>query len=264
MTENHISRRAVVFGQEPQPPLRSTEPVRTSDESSAKEKDEPGANRFEPLLPAETGLPDIVWLTVDEAVAYCDAHGLSRTPMTVRKWAERSFNLPDGDVVSDREDTLWGRYRWKIEAASLTRKVAEELSRERGSDEPVQTGSNADALNTVAKQIAPITEPVRTRSNVIDVRDETDAMATLRAENRELREQQKRDRDEISFLRDEVKFNRSLKTDFAQTSHRLLETLETLAIGGRLKRGKPDAQQPAASPAEPVRYQQPDIDQSAV
>ena len=139
MTQNHTSRRAFVFGQEPQQPLQLTEPVRTNDESSAKEKDEPGANGFEPLPLVEDDFPKTVWLTVDEAVAYCDAQGLSRTPKTVRKWAERSFNLPDGDVVSDREDTLWGRYRWKIEAASLVRKVAEELSRERGSDEPVQT-----------------------------------------------------------------------------------------------------------------------------
>ena len=86
-------------------------------------------------------------------------------------------------------------------------------------------------------------------------------LATLRAENRELREQQKRDRDEIAFLRDEVTFNRSLKTDFAQTSHRLLETLETLAVGGRLERGRTTA---PSNDTPPVRYQQSDLDQGAV
>jgi len=49
-----------------------------------------------------------VWLTVDQAVAYCDQRGLSRTPKTIRKWAERSSGLTDGDVVSRKEDTAWG------------------------------------------------------------------------------------------------------------------------------------------------------------
>ncbi len=293
MTENQSPRRAFVFGEEVKISIPSNEPVRTETKDGAQNNNEPGANTCEPEPAMEAVFPKTVWLTVDQAVAYCDEQGLTRTPKTVRKWAERSYNQSDGEVVSDREDTLWGRYRWKIETTSLARKVSDELSRERGTNEPVQTGSNhlaqsdeADLRETSSNLFERVrtrsngetektdpgnvepsllsSEPVRTSANQTAIPGEAAEVATLHAENRELREQQKRDREEIAFLRDEVTFNRSLKTDFAQTSHRLLETLETLAIGGRLERGKSDVQQATSTPVEPVRYQQADIDQSVV
>lgn len=81
------------------------------------------------------------WLSVEQAVVYCAELGLTRTPKTVRKWAERSSGLPDGDVVARKQDTPWG-YRWQIEKTSLTRKVEEELELQAANEpEPVRTGS---------------------------------------------------------------------------------------------------------------------------
>jgi hypothetical protein len=244
------------------------------------------------LEPLPSNQPEFeeVWLKVDEAVAYCTSQGLSRTAKTIRKWAERSFNIPEGEVVSRREDTLWGRYRWNIEKVSLERKVAEELSREQENGrEPVQTSLNNSKLDhadsfdlassnstktvrtgaddqtqnevnaieaTKRKLIEPLVDHVRTGSDINA--GSLSELATLRAENKELRLQQDRDRDEITFLRDEVTFNRSLKTDFAQTSHRLLETLETLAIGGKVSRSEKSVERQAQSETSPVRYQQVD------
>jgi len=261
-----------------------TVPVHTDNTTSpepkvtATNKDEPGANPSEPMPKSTTSFAE-VWLTVDEAVTYCGTQGLSRTAKTIRKWAERSFNIPEGEVVSQREDTLWGRYRWKIEQSSLERKVAEELSREQ-----VQTGANvseqttseisgttpsnpseqvqtsADRLGTrdadsvgsnQSEPLPEVQDGVRTRSAAQPVSTE---LATLRAENKELLKQQERDRDEITFLREEVTFNRSLKTDFAQNSHRLLETLETVALGGRLDRGAKRHDDDVHSSPKPVRY----------
>lgn len=282
MNEPHNQIEPAAFGQTRIIPIHSLEPSTDAAQATALNKNEPGANPSEPVRTSADQFEQ-VWLTVEEAVTYCTEQGLSRTAKTLRKWAERSYKIPEGEVVSDREDTLWGRYRWKIERASLERKVAEELGRERATQgEPVQTGAHfhADVRSKDAATASPHpSEPVRTRANAPakaaseisnapkaapplgatepvrtgshdDVTGEQ--LATLRAENRALREQQKRDREEIGFLREEVTFNRSLKTDLAQNSHRLLETLETMAIGGRLER--PTQKQPT----EPVRYQ-PDL-----
>ena len=277
MNEPQNEAGANPFGRVRKIPAHTDEPVTNEPLDSSQKKGESGANEFEyPTPPTEDF--ETVWLTVDEAVTYCDEQGLSRTAKTIRKWAERSYNIPEGDVVSRREDTLWGRYRWKIEKASLARKVIDELSRERvhtGANEgdavpseitvaalsnmsgPVQTSSNEKPKQITnfpgSNAVEPI-EDVRTRSNELTV---TDELATLRAENVELRKQQDRDRSEIEFLREEVIFNRSLKGDFANNSSWLLETLETLAIGGRLERG-------GGKREEPVRYRQAEVERGEV
>lgn len=288
MIEPHEETGTNLFGRVRTVPVHSDETSTFEPENTAQEKDEQGANPSEPMPEPATSLTEI-WLTVDEAVAYCGSQGLSRTAKTIRKWAERSFNIPEGEVVSQREDTLWGRYRWKIEQSSLERKVAEELSREQ-----VQTGANVS--EQIASEISGTTpsnpsEQVQTSADTLrakkaandrsntseplleireDVRTGLDAqpvsteLATLRAENKELLKQQDRDRDEITFLREEVTFNRSLKTDFAQNSHRLLETLETVALGGRLDRGTGRQNADASQDPKPVRYRSADEEGSGV
>lgn len=82
-----------------------------------------------PSAPLPTGShPWGDWLTVQDAVAYCQSKGLSRTPKTIRKWAMRSQNLDGGtgDVVSRSQDTENG-FRWLIERNSLDVKTAQEL-----------------------------------------------------------------------------------------------------------------------------------------
>lgn len=116
-----------------------------------------GANQPEPVRT----LPNTFeqeWLDVEQSVAYALELGLSRTPKTIRKWAERSSGLPDGDVVARREDTPWG-YRWLIEKSSLARKVEEDLElRSANLPEPVRTGSS---LNTqVHIESSDVTSPV--------------------------------------------------------------------------------------------------------
>lgn len=283
MNEPYCEAGTNPFGRVRTAPVSSNEPSESEVERTFPNKDEPGANPSEPSASISHALND-VWLTVDEAVARCEGRGLSRTAKTIRKWAERSFNLPEGEVVSDREDTLWGRYRWKIEQKSLDRKITEELSREAAlTNKPVQTGANiTDDMQSEITQKTPTnpSEPVqtgainttqddlgeqpsnkseratdvRTRAHVLPVSGiNSDELARLRAENEGLRNQQERDQDEIKFLREEVTFNRTLKTDFAQNSKQLLETLETLAIGGRLER-------PTRHAAHPVRYRPDEVE----
>ncbi|WP_220747222.1 MULTISPECIES: hypothetical protein [Jannaschia] len=271
-------------------PVHATNQTSASVEPALQTNDEPGANPSEQPLPQT---PEQHWLTVEEAVSYCADQGLSRTAKTVRKWAERSFHLPDGEVLAQREDTLWGRYRWKIEAESLARKVAEELSRERDAGrEPAQTGANVTAEvppNEGANIPSNLAEPVRPGSNVFGAkRDQktpsvliepsaekiepvhtgahklevsqvgSDETARLKTEVKELREQLKVRGEEITFLREEIVSARGQRGDVVKIANQMLGTLETIAIGGRLERpvGKSDG--------TPVRYSQPEHDAGAV
>lgn len=94
---------------------------------------------------------DSDWLGIEESVALCAEHGLTRTPKTLRKWAARSFGRADGDVIANRQDTPSGNYRWLIDRQSLMRKIEQELELQKtlASEEPeaahvgvVQTGAD--------------------------------------------------------------------------------------------------------------------------
>jgi hypothetical protein len=112
------------------------------------------------------------WLTVQDAVNYCQSEGLSRTPKTIRKWAMRSHLLEPGagDVVARSQDTENG-FRWLIERSSLDVKIAQEIefdSRKKAETfvpnllEPVVTG--ADGAEEVHPQEQAI-EQVETSTN---------------------------------------------------------------------------------------------------
>jgi hypothetical protein len=96
------------------------------------------------------------WLTVQDAVSYCQSKGLSRTPKTIRKWAMRSHLLEPGagDVVCQSQDTENG-FRWLIERNSLDVKIEQELEFEARRKEvsfmpnllePVHSGADEGAL----------------------------------------------------------------------------------------------------------------------
>ena len=127
-----------------------------------------GSHLSEPVRTPENPL-EYTWLTVDEAVAFCAERGLSRTPKTLRKWAERSYNKEDAEIIVRREDTMWAN-RWKIEKASLTRKIDEELSLAQANPPaPVRTGahslssgSDADSADQQSELGAHPVAPVRT------------------------------------------------------------------------------------------------------
>jgi hypothetical protein len=126
-----------------------------------------------PSAPLPTGShPWGEWLTVQDAVTYCQSKGLSRTPKTIRKWALRSQNLDGGtgEVVSRSQDTENG-FRWLIERNSLDVKIAQELEFEARKTretfvpnllEPVETGAD-DSTEVLANE--PVAEPVNTSAH---------------------------------------------------------------------------------------------------
>lgn len=114
---------------------------------------------FEPVRNSSNGF-EHRWMTVEQAVVFCAERGLNRTPKTIRKWAERSSGLADGEVVARKEDTPYGNYRWQIDVTSLARKVEEELSvRNTNQPEPVRPGANAIQFGDVEKANKILIEP---------------------------------------------------------------------------------------------------------
>ncbi|MEO0938559.1 MAG: hypothetical protein AAFY38_10440 [Pseudomonadota bacterium] len=237
-----------------------------------------GTHLSEPVRTPENPL-EYEWLTVDEAVAFCADRGLSRTPKTLRKWAERSYNKEDADIIVRREDTMWS-YRWKIEKASLARKVDQELSLSgantselvrtvsvqddkqdlANTSEPVRTGATTSQATSVSETeeqqsepSADMSEPVRTGAH------EARKLEVSSNVLEEVRERL-RDRDEeIAFLRDQLSKaqaeveRRATSTDEAlKTIDRVVRSFElqaeankALALGGVVIRDQD---------AEPVRY----------
>lgn len=228
------------------------------------------------------------WLSVDQAVAYCGELGLKRTPKTVRKWAERSSGLPDGDIISRKQETLWG-YRWQIEKSSLTRKVDEELQLQAANDtEPVRT-SSVEQITAPSELTLPHSEtlvpnpaePVRTSSDTtapvqpksdqqnqsapgahpfepVPTRSETELVLD------EVRERLLDKDKEIEFLREqladaqaEIGRRASSTDDALKTIDRVVRSFELQAEANRatvLEAGKMPAEPPqdAFVPGEPI------------
>lgn len=259
-------------------------------------KNQTGSHKSEPVRTPENPL-EYEWLTVDQAVAFCAERGLSRTPKTLRKWAERSYNKEDADIIVRRADTMWG-YRWKIETASLSRKVEEELSLAGARpSEPVRTSADATiATNAISKQQIPEnpTEPVRTRAdqfsppaiNSSDTKSDepsahpsepvrTGSLDIRPAENSEkvLDEVRERlnDKDaEIAFLREQLGKaqteveRRATSTDEAlKTIDRVVRSFEMQAEANKaLALSGTIAPEPAPEKTEPIRFSQEAVDEA--
>jgi hypothetical protein len=68
------------------------------------------------------------WLSVPEAVAYCETQGLSRNIKTIRRWAQRSHARPENAEVLVHEQDTGNGFRYVIEKTSLDRKIAQEIA----------------------------------------------------------------------------------------------------------------------------------------
>ena len=238
-----------------------------------------------PSEPVRTGSNPLSqeWLDVAQAVVRCAELGLIRTPKTVRKWAERSAGLADGDVISRKEDTPWGGYRWLIEKASLTRKVEEELElRGPNQDEPVRTAPNVFEPSIVHKTLtepgANTTDPVHTGVHEFDqvvLQNELESPPEPGANQFEpvqtsseielvLGEVRERlaDKDrEISFLRDQLADaqveigKRAASTDEAlKTIDRVVRSFELQAEANRALALGSANPEPATEQTEQIRF----------
>ena len=133
----------------------------------------------QPIAPAD---PALTWLTVPDAVAHCEARGLSRNIKTIRRWAARSLAHPESAEVTVREEDTENGFRYVIESESLDRKIAQELTfeaRRTGADitapVPTEPDTSGQAPTPESLEIttptepdspAPASEPVRTEADI--------------------------------------------------------------------------------------------------
>lgn len=120
-------------------PANASEPVRT------------GAHAFS------------LWLTVAEAVAYCQTFGLSRTQKTVRKWAQLAHQAGGQDDVKVRHQDTENGFRWLIERASLDVKIAQEKEYEARKAEALHDDA-AEPVPTGAHMLLPVRTGAQTET----------------------------------------------------------------------------------------------------
>jgi hypothetical protein len=171
------------------------------------------------------------WLSVDEAVFYCQQNDLSRTKKTIRQWCRQEH------VEAMKQMTPHGE-KWMLDRASLELKVEVELEfsairqsadHVRPHDEPVQTSANQS-------------EPVRTGSNLYEPDDIADHLKEINSLKEKLQSLQidKGVRDKfIHWL--QVENSKGRETQNAQA--RYIGHLETIAIDSG---ASPDSQYLAA------------------
>lgn len=231
------------------------------------------------------------WMSVEQAVVYCAELGLTRTPKTIRKWAERSSGLPDGDVLARKEDTPWG-YRWQIEKASLTRKVEEEIEL-RGANtfehvqaraansnapeaektnpigdepqsnptEPVHTGSGKFAPSSMQSNEETSGEPGAHRFEQVQRRSELESVLD------EVRARMSDKDQEIRFLRDQLADaqveigRRAASTDEAlKTIDRVVRSFEMQAEANKALALRGGAQAEYREATQPIRFTPESVD----
>ncbi|MEO1457990.1 MAG: hypothetical protein AAFV49_10600, partial [Pseudomonadota bacterium] len=123
----------------------------------------------------EPNLSSADWLSVPEAVAYCEAKGLRRNIKTVRRWAARSLARPENAELLAREQDTPNGFRHIIERGSLDRKIAQDLAFEAnraGAGEPAHGRPGPDlpadarprpVSEATGDTDAPMPAPVRTQ-----------------------------------------------------------------------------------------------------
>lgn len=252
-----------------------------------------GGQSAHPPEPVRTGADTFEqeWLSVEKAVVYCAELGLTRTPKTIRKWAERSSGLPDGDVLARKEDTPWG-YRWQIEKASLTRKVEEEIElRGANPSEPVYTGApssdqpNSEKTTTFNSEPTPNpSDPVQTgadmfersaRQSAQENPPEPSAHPFEQVQNRseietvldEVRARMSDKDNEIAFLREQLADaqteigRRAASTDEAlKTIDRVVRSFEMQAEANKALALRGGEQKSYSEATEPIRFTPESVD----
>lgn len=218
------------------------------------------------------GQATTAWLSVPEAVAYCEAQGLSRNIKTVRRWAARSLSRPaEAELLAREEDTGNG-FRYVIERHSLDRKIAQELAfeaRQTGTDittpdptAPDQSGhvqaiavaENATSSAEVPDE--PMSAPVRTPEDgparqlkVSSSNDDflKDQLCQKDIQIADLNEQLKRRDEQIMTMLERDREVNYLINGLTQT---LSQSLGVDAV--RLRFGKKGDKSPAAPPPPAV------------
>jgi len=215
--------------------------------------------------------PEEFTISVEQVREHFRKKGVQKSKDTVQRWCRTGELTCQKRGVLNRYFTTEASLK-NLETKILPDMIAETVGEANLGNGPIKEGAavGADA-RTGVQQHAAEDELARTGMQVnattamplhagsSNSRPEPSSdLSRAMAENAGLREQLESKNSEIEFLREEVRAARDQRGAVVQISNRMLETLETIAIGGRLERPQD------FGGGDPVRYQSQQHDQSAV
>lgn len=199
-------------------------------------------------------------ISVEQVREHFRSKGLSKSKDTVQRWCRT------GQLTCRKRGVLNRYFTTEASLLELEHKLLPDMIAEGVGTKPSATSVQLDAP-AIPRSISgvPLHEDVdaparnemqeyegaemkaRAGASAADAPqlDTAPDTSRLQAENEGLRAQLKNRDGQIEFLQEEIRSAREQRGAVVQISNRMLETLETIAIGGRLERPRPK---------EPVRY----------
>lgn len=219
------------------------------------------------VQPSEVPRSEEFTISVEQVREHFRAKGVRKSKDTVQRWCRTGELTCQKRGVLNRYFTTETSLK-KLEAKLLPDMIAEtagEKNRMQAglpqdaaassgaqSRTQLQTAEDAPARTSTQESTAAAQQKRADASTVIP-HAEGD-FSRLQAENEGLRVQLASKNDEIDFLREEVRAARDQRGAVVQISNRMLETLETMAVGGRLERTTPTpTPSPETVPATPMQ-----------
>ncbi|MEO0669309.1 MAG: helix-turn-helix domain-containing protein [Pseudomonadota bacterium] len=219
-------------------------------------------------------------ISVDQVRAHFRAKGLQKSKDTIQRWCRT------GELACQKRGVLNRYFTTEASLSALEEKLLPDMIAERSGEDqmdyanvqgdapvpkpahkrmPVHADENEPARSGVQQNVDLDVQAHAAASNSKEAKTEASPNAPqLTALVNELRLQLEGKQNEIEFLREEVRASRDQRGAVVQISNRMLETLETIAIGGRLERSSKTAQNSTDIATEPVRYSQQEGGESAV
>jgi len=206
-------------------------------------------------------LPDAADFTisVDQVREHLRGKGLTKSKDTIQRWCRT------GELTCQKQGLL-GRYFTtesslsKLEQKLLPDMMAENSGAKKVAEPAVQQHAGADETVRPGAQVNEGADAGASNSTQPDVQvhaaeRSSDAVVTpgadvasLAAEVSGLQAQLENRDKQIEFLQEEIRSGREQRGAVVQISNRMLETLETMAIGGRLERPRQQGSTQEQSP----------------
>ncbi|MDA8586639.1 hypothetical protein N9L47_10295 [Rhodobacteraceae bacterium] len=200
-------------------------------------------------------------ISVEQVRQHFRSKGVSKSKDTVQRWCRTGELSCQKRGVLNRYFTTEASLK-VLEQKLLPDMIAETSGEITTAETSVQPDAAAtskerngmplyEAIDTAARSGTQVNKDVGAQADAA-AQVEPTAVATsspdpsrLAAENEGLREQLKNRDSQIEFLQEEIRSGREQRGAVVQISNRMLQTLETIAIGGRLER---------PTQSEPVPY----------
>ncbi|MFC6583694.1 hypothetical protein [Sulfitobacter aestuariivivens] len=221
-------------------------------------------------------LPEDYTISVEQVREHFRSKGFSKSKDTVQRWCRT------GDLDCQKRGVLGRYFTTETSLLSLEQKLVPDMIAENSKpqfsgqpemqpdaaaseatrsmmpvhaevDEPARSDMQENAVSEKPEHAAARTEvPQQGRAVPLNVGEE---LAKLTAENLGLREQLTEAKENNQFLREEIVSARGQRGDVVTIAERMLGTLETIAIGGRLERPRGQGSAADQSP-QSVRFEE--------